>query len=86
VLSELARFSERRKESEEISITAREKEIIGLIEKEYSNKQIADTLFISERTVETHRKNIFRKTGTNSVLGLIKYAYDHKLILRGNTA
>jgi DNA-binding NarL/FixJ family response regulator len=86
VLSELARFSERRKESEEISITAREKEIIGLIEKEYSNRQIADTLFISERTVETHRKNIFRKTGTNSVLGLIKYAYDHKLILRGNTA
>ena len=40
---------------------------------------IAESLFLSERTVETHRKNIFRKTKTNSVLGLIKYAYEHKL-------
>ncbi|MBC7587469.1 MAG: response regulator transcription factor, partial [Chitinophagaceae bacterium] len=45
-----------------------------------SNKDIASCLFISERTVETHRKNIFRKTKTNSVIGLIKYAYEHKLI------
>jgi DNA-binding NarL/FixJ family response regulator len=55
-------------------------EIIRLIEKEYNNKQIAETLFISERTVETHRKNIFRKTGTGSIIGLVKYAYEHKLI------
>ena len=55
-------------------------EIVRLIEKEYSNRQIAETLFISERTVETHRKNIFRKTNTNSVIGLVKYAYEHKLI------
>lgn len=61
-------------------LTNREKEIISLIEKEQSNKQIADQLFISERTVETHRKNIFRKTGTNSVLGLIKYAYQNKIV------
>lgn len=61
-------------------LTNREKEIINLIEKEQSNKQIADQLFISERTVETHRKNIFRKTGTNSVLGLIKYAYQNKIV------
>ncbi|MBC7913344.1 MAG: response regulator transcription factor, partial [Pyrinomonadaceae bacterium] len=61
-------------------LTNREIEIICLIEKELSNKQIADKLFISERTVETHRKNIFRKTATQSIVGLIKYAYDHKLI------
>ncbi|MER3463843.1 MAG: hypothetical protein C4329_04930 [Chitinophagaceae bacterium] len=54
--------------------------MIGLIEKEYNNKQIAEKLFISERTVETHRKNIYRKTGTSSVLGLIKYAYENKVI------
>ena len=48
--------------------------------KEYNKKQIAETLYISERTVETHRKNIFRKTNTNSVIGLVKYAYEHKLI------
>ncbi len=41
-------------------LTNRDIEIIRLIEQELSNKQIADTLCISERTVETHRKNIFR--------------------------
>ncbi|MBO9203450.1 MULTISPECIES: response regulator transcription factor [Niastella] len=61
-------------------LTDRELEVVRLIEQEYSNKQIAERLFISERTVETHRKNIFRKTKTNSVIGLIKYAYNHKLV------
>jgi two-component system, NarL family, nitrate/nitrite response regulator NarL len=61
-------------------LTDREREILRLIAKEYSNKQIAETLFISERTVETHRKNIFRKTGTGSLVGLIKFAYANNLI------
>ncbi len=80
VLDEMTRASEIKKESIEAHLTAREIEIIALIEKEFSNKQIADHLFLSERTVETHRKNIFRKTRTNSVIGLVKYAYEHKLI------
>jgi len=80
VLEELQKVSNRRKENEEAHLTDREVEIIRLIEKEYSNKQIAETLFISERTVETHRKNIFRKTNTGSVIGLVKYAYEHRLI------
>lgn len=80
VLNEMTRASERKKESEEAHLTARETEIIKLIEKEFNNKQIAETLFLSERTVETHRKNIFRKTKTSGVIGLIKYAYEHKLI------
>ncbi|HEY6503954.1 MAG TPA: response regulator transcription factor [Chitinophagaceae bacterium] len=80
VLHELQHTSQRKKENEEAHLTDREIEIIRLIEKEYNNKQIAEALFISERTVETHRKNIFRKTNTNSVIGLVKYAYQHKLI------
>jgi DNA-binding NarL/FixJ family response regulator len=80
ILEELQRTANRKKENEEAHLTDREIEIIRLIEKEFSNKQIAQTLFISERTVETHRKNIFRKTGTNSVIGLVKYAYEHRLI------
>jgi DNA-binding NarL/FixJ family response regulator len=80
VLDELQRISQRRKENAEAHLTGREIEIIKLIEKEYNNKKIAEALFISERTVETHRKNIFRKTNTNSVIGLVKYAYEHKLI------
>lgn len=80
VIAELSRAGEQKKRSEELLVTQREVEIIRLIEKEYNNKQIAEFLFISERTVETHRKNIFRKTNTNSVIGLVKYAYEHKLI------
>lgn len=80
VLQEMTRASEMKKENEEAHLTAREIEIIQLIEKELSNKQIAEKLFLSERTIETHRKNIFRKTNTASVIGLVKYAYEHKLI------
>lgn len=61
-------------------LTTRELEIVRLIVKEFSNKQIAEALFISERTVETHRKNILRKTRVGSIVGLIKYAYANKLV------
>jgi two-component system, NarL family, nitrate/nitrite response regulator NarL len=80
VLHEMTRASELKKQSDDAHLTAREIEIIKLIEKEFNNKQIAETLFLSERTVETHRKNIFRKTKTSGVIGLVKFAYEHKLI------
>ncbi len=67
-------------EGEQKLLTDREREILKLISKEYTNRMIAEELFISERTVETHRKNIFRKTGTNNMVGLIKYAYANNLI------
>ena len=80
VVEELQRANQRKKHSQEAHLTDREIEIIRLIEKEYNNKQIAEVLFISERTVETHRKNILRKTHTSTVIGLVKYAYEYKLI------
>lgn len=80
VLQEMTKASEKKRENEEVNLTTREIEIIRLIEKELSNRQIAEKLYLSERTVETHRKNIFRKTNTASVIGLVKYAYEHKLI------
>lgn len=80
VLDEMQKSSEKKKATEEIRLTGREIEIIKLIEKEFGNKQIADHLFISERTVETHRKNIFRKTKTVTLIGLIKYAYESNII------
>jgi two-component system, NarL family, nitrate/nitrite response regulator NarL len=69
-----------KKEEEKVHLTDREKEIIKLIAKEYSNAQIAEALFISERTVESHRKNIFRKANTKTVVGLMKFAIENKLI------
>ncbi|MBI3481651.1 MAG: response regulator transcription factor [Bacteroidetes bacterium] len=61
-------------------LTAREEEILRLVAKEYTSRQIAEILFISERTVETHRKNILRKTGSPNLVALIKYAYANNLI------
>lgn len=69
-------------EKEEIkpSLSSREIEVLTLIAKEYNNEQIAEKLFISERTVEAHRRNIFIKTKTKSIVGLIKYAISKGLI------
>lgn len=61
-------------------LTRREKEIIVLIAKEKTNAEMATQLFISEHTIESHRKNIFRKTKSKSIVGLINYAHDNKLI------
>lgn len=69
-----------KKEEGATTLTAREIEIVKLIGLEMTNAQIGEKLFISERTVETHRKNIFRKTNTKTVIGLLKYAYEHKLL------
>lgn len=67
-------------EEETYRLTDREIEILKLIAQEYSNADIAKQLYISERTVETHRKNIYRKTNTKTIVGLIKYAVERKLI------
>lgn len=61
-------------------LTRREREIIRLIVAEYTNAMIAGKLFISEFTVESHRKNIFRKTKAKSIVGLVKFAYENKLV------
>lgn len=65
--------------SEKSDLSPRETEIIKLIARDFSTKQIAEVLFISEKTVETHRKNILRKTDCSSVVGLVNYAHAHGL-------
>jgi DNA-binding NarL/FixJ family response regulator len=67
-------------EENNTKFTERELEILKLIVQELNNAEIADKLFISERTVETHRKNMIRKFNTKTIVGLIKYALDKKLI------
>lgn len=65
---------------EEVKLTEREIEVLKLVSEELSNAQIAERLFISERTVETHRKNMLRKTNNKSIVGLLKYALEKHLI------
>ncbi len=62
------------------NLSPREIEIIKLIVEENTTAEISKKLFISEHTVETHRKNIWRKTGAKSIIGLINYARSHQLI------
>jgi len=54
--------------------TEREREIIKFVAKGYTNKQIADELFLSIHTVITHRKNISAKLGIKTISGLTIYA------------
>jgi two-component system, NarL family, nitrate/nitrite response regulator NarL len=82
VLKELELQANLKKEVEAVHITNREKQLIALIEKDLTNKEIAETLCISPLTVETHRKNILRKTGTTNALSLVKWAYEHKILKR----
>ena len=53
-------------------LTVREKEILKYIVDEFSVKEIADKLCISQRTVETHKRNIMEKFDTKTTLGLVK--------------
>ncbi|OFX89930.1 MAG: hypothetical protein A2W99_08800 [Bacteroidetes bacterium GWF2_33_16] len=62
------------------TISSREENILREIALGFSNKEIADKLFISQHTVITHRKNITRKLGIKSVSGLTIYAILNKLI------
>ncbi|GAB2574725.1 response regulator [Spirosoma areae] len=61
-------------------LTDREIEVIHLVAQELSTNAIADKLFISPGTVETHRHNILRKLGVKNSIGIIKYAVKHGLL------
>jgi DNA-binding NarL/FixJ family response regulator len=62
------------------TLTKREIEIIKLLAKEKSSNDIAQLLFLSTFTVNTHRKNILQKLGLKNSAGLIKFASDNSLI------
>lgn len=73
MLQQLLYFQKQRPE-EMPTLTRREKEILELIVKEYSNQQIADHLYISLRTVENHRYNLQQKLAVKNSVALIKAA------------
>ena len=61
-------------------LTRREKEILQLLEEGLNGPQIAEKLFISHFTVETHRKNLMQKLNANSIQQLLKTAREKKMI------
>jgi len=64
----------------EVPLTKREIEILKLIASGYSNQEIANILYISYNTVDTHRKNIMHKLSIKNTAGLVRYAIEKGLI------
>ena len=73
-------ITEKKREENPKDLTPRELEILGLICQEYSSSEIAGKLFISQHTVDTHRKNILYKTKVKTIVGLIKFAIKYKIV------
>ena len=64
----------------DIPISPREIEVLKLIAQEFSNSEIAEKLFISIRTVDTHRRNLLEKLGAKNTAGLVKFAIQKGLV------
>jgi DNA-binding NarL/FixJ family response regulator len=61
-------------------LTKRENEVLELVAQGKSNQEVADTLFISTKTVETHKTNILEKLGLKNTAELVKYAIKNNII------
>lgn len=60
-------------------ISRREKDVLDLIVKEYTTQEIADTLFISLKTVESHRRSLLTKLNVRNTAGLVRVAIENQL-------
>jgi DNA-binding NarL/FixJ family response regulator len=65
---------------DKIPLSDRELEVLQLIAKEFSNGEIAEKLFISIRTVDTHRRNLLEKLNVKNTAGLVKYAMENGVV------
>jgi DNA-binding NarL/FixJ family response regulator len=63
-------------------LSEKEKAIIKLICKQFTNRQIALELSLSEHTVRNHRVRMMQKTGAKNIQGLVSFAYENGLITR----
>ena len=75
-------LSELNKKEDEIkySLSTREKEVLEQICNGLSNQEIADTLFISRRTVEKHRSNLLEKTNCKNTANLVMFTINNNLL------
>ena len=76
----IQKFKHREQEAKTANLSKREKEILARICEGLSNQEIADTLFISKRTVDKHRANLLGKTNSKNTASLILFAIKNKLI------
>jgi DNA-binding NarL/FixJ family response regulator len=76
----IQKFKHRESEAKSANLSKREKEILFKICEGFSNQEIAETLFISKRTVDKHRANLLGKTNSKNTASLILFAIKNKLI------
>lgn len=76
----IQKIKHREQETKSANLSRREKEILAKICEGLSNQEIADTLFISKRTVDKHRANLLGKTNSKNTASLILFAIKNKLI------
>jgi len=69
--------------TQQINLSEREEEVLGLLINCNTNKQIAENLSLSENTIKTHRRNIHAKFGVNNLIGMVRYACRANLISHG---
>lgn len=69
-----------KKEPDKPRLTRREKDVLYWIIQEFTSAEIAEKLFVSLATVETHRKNLLEKLGVRNSVGLVKSALDQDLL------
>lgn len=67
-------------DTEKVNVTRRELEILRLIAEGHTSSEISEILFISPRTVDTHRANLMSKLDIKNAAGLVRYAIENKLI------
>lgn len=79
LLRDLSPLSEAKLPSNSL-LTPRELQVLRLIARGNTNRQIAKTLLLSVRTVDSHRANLMNKLGTSSRADLVQYAIDHHLL------
>lgn len=80
LIKSMAKRAPKQRLTMDATLSEREKEVLVLITQELSNQEIADKLFISIRTVETHKRNLLEKTGCKNVAGLVMYAVERELV------
>ena len=68
------------KETQQKNLSVREMEVFRLFAEGYSNREIAEKLFISVRTVETHKNNIMKKINTKTTVDMVKFAIKNNII------
>ena len=80
LIEQLHRPTSSKKKFADVPLSPREIEVLKLIAQEYSNPEIAQKLYISVRTVDTHRRNLLEKLKVKNNVGLTKYALSKGLI------